>query len=120
MGVGVRECGSSVNKVPGSAENECRSNQRRSYGEDGEERGNRNERKRDGMVCMYAPSLPVTAAAWPVCFFTARQTEGVLRGADHHLGQWLLHNRDRRTERQTRGEEREEDKSRNEWIKETS
>ena len=41
-------------------------------------------------VCKYAPSLPVTAATWSVRFFTARQTEGVLRGADHHLWQGLL------------------------------
>ena len=50
------------------------------------------ERGMEG-VGVFAPSLPVTAAARAVSFFTTRQTEGVLRGADHHLGQWLLHDR---------------------------
>jgi hypothetical protein len=61
------------------------------------------EGKEGNEECKYAPSLPVTAATWTVGFFTARQTEGVLRGADHHLWQRLLHDRETRKKREDKG-----------------
>ena len=110
----MRGCGSSVNKVPGSAKYECRGGERCSVEE---EIGEGKEMEGGCMVCMYGTHhLCQSLQLQGPC---ASSPQGKQKACcEEQITIWgngsCTTETERRIERQTKGEEREEEESRNE------